>query len=308
MAAPMINAQFVDLLQKGLNEVFTVQRAELAADAVRPVLFNEETVDLAFMRNQEIGGLGNVPLFNGNIQYDSFGEGYQITYTNQRYAQGLSFIKDLIDDDQYGVIRQYPTKMAIAMERTMEVQGASLFSNAFNTTVFTGGNGQALCSNSQVYRNSGVAAQANKGTSALTYDNLITTRKLMKAFKDDRGQLLRVNPDLLLVPRGLEDVAIQLTQSPDQPNTANRSINPITAPRFMPGLSYIAWDYLTDSNDWFLIDTRLMKFYLHWYMREAPNFAIDPTSDFNLVWKVRASGRWSYGFDSWPWIFGQQVA
>jgi len=306
MAAPMINAQFVDLLQLGLNEVFSVQREELAADAVRPLLYDVEDTDWAFVRNQEIGGLGNMSTFNGAIEYDGISEGFQITYTNGRYVLGEAFSVDLINDDLYGQINKYPAKMAFATERTMEIQGASLFNNAFNTTVFTGGDGLSLCNSSHVYRNSSQAAQSNSGTSALTYDNLIATRKLMKAFVDDRGQLLRVMPNLLLVPRGLEDVAISLTQSPDQPNTANRSINPIQ--RFMPGIQYVVWDYLNDTNNWFLIDSRLMKFYLHWYVREAPNFALDPTSIFNLVFKARVTGRWSFGFDEWSWIYGQNVA
>ncbi len=306
MAAPMINAQFVDLLQLGLNEVFTVQREELADESVRPLLFAQEDVDWAFLRNQEIGGLGNLSTFNGGIEYDGISEGFQITYTNGRYALGESFSIDLVNDDLYSVINQYPAKMAFATERTMEIQGATLFNNAFNTNTFTGGDGLSLCSASHVYRNSSQAAQSNSGTAALTYDNLIATRKLMKAFVDDRGQLLRVRPNVLLIPRGLEDIAISLTQSPEQPNTANRSINPIT--RFATGIKPVVWDYLNDTNNWFLIDSRLMKFYLHWYMREAPNFAMDPTSLFNLVFKARVTGRWTYGFDTWPWIYGQNVA
>lgn len=306
MAAPMINAQFIDLLQLGLNEVFSVQRNELAADAVRPLLYNQEDVDTAFQRNQEIGGLGNLSTFNGAIEYDGIAEGFQIRYDQQRFVLGESFSVDLINDDLYGQIRQYPAKMAFATERSMEIQGATLFNNAFNTNTFTGGDGKALCDTGHVYRNSSQAAQSNSGTLPLTYDNLIATRKLMKAFVDDRGQLLRVMPNLLLVPRGLEDIAIQLTQSPEQPNTANRSINPIQ--RFMPGIQYVVWDYLNDTNNWFLIDSRLMKFYLHWYMREAPNFAIDPTSLFNLVFKARVTGRWTFGFDTWSWIYGHNVA
>ncbi len=304
--APMINSQFVDLLQLGLNEVFTVQKDELAADAVRPVLFSEETVGWAYMRNQEMGGLGNMTTFNGAFEYDSIGEGYQITYNNNRFAIATSWSVDLINDDLYGQVNKVPAKMAISGVRTMEIQGASLFNHADDTSVFAGGDGNALLSTSHTYRNSSVAAQSNKGALPLTYDNLIATRKLMKAFYDDRGQLIRVQPDLLLVPRSMEDIAISLTQSPDQPNTANRGINPIT--RFMPGMSYIAWDYLTDSNNWYLIDSRLMKLELHWYMREALNFAIDPTSLFNLVFKARTTGRWTFGFDTWSWIYGHIVA
>jgi hypothetical protein len=302
----MLNGQFNDLLQLGLNEIFTVQKDELAADAVRPVLYAEEDVDWAYLRNQEMGGLGNMTTFNGAFEYDSIGEGYQITYNNGRFAIATSFSADLAADDLYGQINKIPAKMALSAMRTMEIQGASIFNHAFDTNVFTGGDSQALCYTAHTYRNSSAATQSNSGTLPLTYDNLIATRKNMKAFTDDRGQLIRVMPDLLLVPRGLEDVAISLTQSPDQPNTANRSINPIQ--RFMPNLSYIAWDYLTDSNNWFLIDSRLMKLELHWYMREAPNFAIAPDSEFNKVYKVRTTGRWSFGFDTWSWIYGQNVA
>lgn len=306
MPTPIVNSVITDLLQLGLNEVFSVQRDELAADSVRPVLYAEEPVDWAYLRNQEMGGLGNLSTFNGGIEYDSINEGFQITYTNGRYVMGVSWSKDANDDDLYGQIKKIPAKMAFATERTMEIQGATLFNNAFNTNTFTGGDGQALCSASHTYKNSTQAAQSNSGTAALTYDNLIATRKLMKAFVDDRGQLIRVMPNLLLVPRGLEDIAISLTQSPEQPNTANRSINPIS--RFMPGLQYQVWDYLNDSNNWFLIDTRLMKMELHWYMREAPNFSIDPTSEHDLVYKARVTGRWTFGFDSWSWIYGQNVA
>lgn len=306
MSAPLVNAQFIDLLQLGLNRVFSVQREELAADSIRPMLYAEETNEFAFARNQEIGGLGNLQPYNGAIEYDGIAEGFQITYNHIRYVLGEAFSRDLINDDQYNVINQYPAKMAMAVERTMEIQGAGLFNDAFTGAVFKGGDGLSLCNASHVFRNSSVAAQSNSGTAALTYDNLITARRTMKAFVDDRGQILRIQPDLLIVPRALEDIAISLTQSPEQPNTANRSINPIA--RFMPGISYVAWDYLTDNNNWFLVDSRLMKLYLHWYMREAPNFAIDPTSDFNLIFKVRVTGRWSYGFDSWPWIYGNNVA
>lgn len=305
---PMIDSQFVDLLQLGLNNVFTVQKDELAADAVRPVLYSEEDVDWAYLRNQEMGGLGNMTTFNGAFEYDSIGEGYQITYTNGRFAIATSWSVDLVNDDLYGQINKVPAKMAISGIRTQEIQAASIFNHAFDfdTSVFTGGDSQALCYTAHTYKNSSVATQSNSGTDALTYDNIIKARKLMKAFYDDRGQLIRVMPDLLLVPRGLEDIAISLTQSPEQPNTANRSINPIA--RFMPGLSYIAWDYLTDSNNWFLIDSRLMKMELHWYMREALNFAINPTSLFDLVFKARTTGRWSFGFDTWSWIYGNNVA
>ena len=40
-------------------------------------------------------------------------------------------------------------------------------------------------------------------------DTIADARELMRAFKDDRGELLQVNPDLLLVPPGVEEADLR---------------------------------------------------------------------------------------------------
>jgi hypothetical protein len=133
---------------------------------------------------------------------------------------------------------------------------------------------------------------------------LITTVKRMYAFKDDKGELMLVRPDTLLVPRNLEDTARIVTDTVNRPGTANNDTNPIRA----YNLRVVVSDYLTDTNDWFVIDSRLGKMHLHWWDNERPTAAVDPTSDFNLIVKVRTTGRWSYGFTDWRWVYGNNVS
>ena len=66
--------------------------------------------------------------------------------------------------------------------------------------------------------------------------------------------------------------------------------------------------YLTDTNNWYLIDSRMAGMYLKWYWRVQPEFQQDPTSDYNLAMKYRGYMRFSFGWDSWMWIYGNEVA
>ena len=70
----------------------------------------------------------------------------------------------------------------------------------------------------------------------------------------------------------------------------------------------IVWDYLSDTNNWFMIDSMLAKMYLNWYDRVPMEFAMDPTSDFSLEARFRGYMRYSYGWDDWRWIYGHNVS
>ena len=91
---------------------------------------------------------------------------------------------------------------------TRETDAANVFINAFTDSgtnrmgaSTNGADGVGLCSTAHPYSpaNTGTT-QSNEGTYALTIDNLDTVRQAMRNFTDDKGQLLGVSPDLLLVP------------------------------------------------------------------------------------------------------------
>jgi len=66
------------------------------------------------------------------------------------------------------------------------------------------------------------------------------------------------------------------------------------------------WDYLTDSNRWFLIDVDLAKMYLNWFDRVPLELAMDPTGGFDLEARWRAYMRYSYGFSDYRWVYGSE--
>ena len=85
-----------------------------------------------------------------------------------------------------------------------------------------------------------------------------------------------------------------------QPDTANYVAN-LAQDR---GIRMVMWDYLTDSNAWFLIDSQLAKLYLNWFDRVPLEILLDPTSDFHLEARWRGYMRYSYGWSDYRFVIG----
>jgi phage major head subunit gpT-like protein len=272
-------------------------------------LFNVETSD----RYQEeligLGGAGLIPAFDGTVRYDEVNAGYRKDIRHFEFAGGIQIERSLWDDGNRTVIRQRATNLGMRVANTIETDAANIFVNAFTDAgtnrmgdTTNGGDAVGLCSTAHPDspRNSGTT-QSNEGTLALDLPNLDTTRQAMLNFTDDRGNLLGVNPDTLLIPPELERTATQILSERAlyEPGSAQFDVN-MFAGRIRP----IVWNRLTDANAWFLIDSRQMKMHLHWFWRIPPELA--NVTDFDsLLAKYRVYMRYGNGFDDWRWIYGQ---
>jgi len=72
-------------------------------------------------------------------------------------------------------------------------------------------------------------------------------------------------------------------------------------------LKVVVDPYLSDANNWFMIDSVMARQHLLWFNRVLPEIALDPASDFNLVANYRGYMRYSFGWDDARWIFGHAV-
>jgi len=296
-----ISEQWAYLLEPGLRTIFNVQRDALAAASKIPMLFGAGTSSKAVEYFLGMGGMGDWAEYKGAIEYDDMEQGWRTTLTNVPYVKGFQIERELVDDDQYNVINQRPANLAISAMRTREKHAASVFNNAFSGS-YLGGDAIALCG-AHPYSPGNATTQANNGTTALSYAAVDSTRQLMRAFVDDRGELVSVMPDTLLVPPELEETAWAIWRTTNKVDTADAHAN------FISGFvrQVVVWDYLTDANNWFLIDSTLAKQQLHWLDRIPLEFAMDPTSDFNLVAKYRGYMRYTYGWSDFRWVYGHAV-
>jgi phage major head subunit gpT-like protein len=291
------------LLDPGLRKIFMDEYQQ--PGSLIDQLFSVEKSTKATEYDYSVGGLGDLEEFNGTITYSEFSGQYRVSYSHKEWVRGLKIERKLVDDDQYSVINKRPQAMAMTAKRTREKHAASIFNNAFNTTIFAGGDAAALCSASH-YRlgqdGAQSAAMSNTGTDALSPTALATARLAMRDYVDDTGNLLTAMGDTLLVPPELEQTAWEIINASGKMSTADND------PNFWKGkYKVLVWDYLTDSNNWFLIDSRYAKLFLKWFDRIPVEFNKDKDFDTYISkWSVYT--RYSYGFSDWSWIYGSQVS
>lgn len=298
-----ISEQWAELLEPGLREIFEVQRAALAAESRIPMLFNVQTSEKAEEHYLGAGGMGDWEEYDGVIKYDDFDKLYKTTLTHKEFVKGFTIERKLVDDDLYGFITPKPQQLALSAMRTREVHAASVFNNAF-TAGYVGGDAAVLCAASHpVSPTHASDTIGNAGSTVLSYDAVIATRKLMRKFTDDRGNLVPMNPDTVLYPAALADTAETIQKSTEKPGTADNDANVAS------GLvkNWVQWDYLTDDNNWFMIDSQLAGMYLLWLDRVPLEFMLDPAASYLLKANYRGYMRYSYGWSDFRWVYGHSV-
>lgn len=263
-------------------------------------LVNVQDSSRAAERTLGTGGFGDVPEYTGTIEYDSFEELYTATFTHKQYALGMAVERQLIDDDEYGVMATRASRLGLSFDRSATKAMVNTLNNAFATV--TGPDGVVLCSASHPYSPTNASVQSNAGSSALTHDAVVSTRIAMMNYEDSQGNPMNIMPDTLVVPINLMDTANVIVGSAQRSGSANNDVN--TNAEF----NVVTSHYLTDSNNWFMVDSRMARMHWQWYWRVRPEFKADPTSDYNLVMKYRGYMRYSYGWDHWAWVYGHNVS
>lgn len=308
MAAPLISENFADLLEPGLRKIFDDQYQALPS--MIPSLFDMKTASTSYEKTSSVGAFGDFSDFDtsGTVVYDDVSQGYDVKIEFKQWVSGFQVERKLFDDELYGIINKKPRGLAISAQRTREKHGASLFSNAFSGSgtisgILTNSEGLSLCNSAHTSTaSSGYTNQSNTGTTALSATSIEATRRLMAALTDDRGNKIAVNPDLILAPRALEEQAWTIIATKGEVDSAENNAN------FHYGKYKLAiWDYLTDSNNWYFIDSTLMKMMLEWIDRVPLEFGQDKSFD-TFIAKYRSYMRYGYGWNDWRWIYGHNVS
>jgi phage major head subunit gpT-like protein len=292
---------FGKLLEPGLRKIFYEVYDQIPS--MIGEIYNVQTTSNPSEEDVSIGTMGDFNQFQGTVEYDRPYEGYNIVYDFPEYAKGFRIERKLYDDDRYNQINKQPAGLAISAARRREADAASLFINSFATA--NGPDGQPLCSTAHPSRafvdsggTEGIQTRSNRGALPLNHANLQTTKNLMRAFVDDRGGRISVVPDTLLVPVALEETAWELIESAGKVNTSDNNPN-IHQGKY----KLMVWDYLTDDEDWWMIDSRYAKLFLNWFDRVSLEFAMEEDFD-TLAAKYRAYMRYNCGFSDWIWIYG----
>lgn len=291
-----LDAPMVKQFYLGFGAVGDQRRASMI-----PTLFNVQSSSSATEKSFGVGTLSSDGWdfeTSGHVLYDDVHKGWEKTYTHEEFAKGVVVERKLIDDNQTRIAFGRASALGDSLFRKREKTAANVFNNAFTDT---GPDSQSLCDTDHPYSAEDTTTYSNEGSTALSKSSVSSTRQLMNAFVDDQGDLMDVMADTILVPPELEDTAIEITKSVLDPTSANNAVNP-QAGRFRT----IVWHYLTDANNWFMIESARMRQFLNWFDRVPVEFAAEEDFD-TLQRRYRAYARWSLGYDDARWIYGHLV-
>lgn len=307
MGNPLTDRQFVRLLDKRLNKVSTDSFNGLPL--IIDQFYNRVADKSAWLEYFSVGAVPDPVLFNGTTEYQSVAPGYHTKITPLEYAGGIIIERRLLDTDQYGVIDGLASGLGEAANRKMNKLAHEPFiypdSSAF--TFMETDEAVALCSDSHTTKASGVSTTYGfDNLSTLSFDavNLEALRIQSKGFKNDIGERIQTNFDTIVHGTNLTEAVWEVIHSKGKYDEMTNNAS----------FQYGRWksielplldDY--DTNDWFIIDSSLMKKSLIW--QDGVPIEFNSTSDFDTHMRKYASYFvCGWGWKEWRWIIGSSVS
>lgn len=302
---PNISTAFGDLLDPRFQQIFHENLDQLPD--MLPMLYNFPAGNgRNNMTWSQVGTLPDFTEFTGSINYSEQSQGYDTTSTPVEFSNGIQVERKLYDDDQYNIMDQKPMALSNSYYRTRQKHGARPLNNAFSVDnyFYNNSEGVSLCSDSHTTNSGASTANGfdNLGTASLTATAVAAARIQMVGFRGDQADRISVMPDELWYPPNLYEQAAEIIGSAGKLDTANNNVN-VHQNRYTGR----EWNYMTDTNNWFMMDSSMKKQMLHWVDRTPIEFAM--VEDFDtLLAKWRAYCRYSNAHTDWRFIFGANVS
>lgn len=308
MPVPHSSGNFGDLLDPRVTKLFYDELEQLP-DLVGTVFQIAKSND-AYEVSSETGALDDFSEFTGTVSYGSQNQGYDVRMTPLEFTKGIQIERKLYDDDRHNIWQSRPKELANAANRTRQKDAARLFNNAFSvdTKFYSHSEGVALCSDSHTTTSGASTATGfdNLITSALSAVSFSAARIQMQGFLDDIGNRYYSMPNELWIPIDQFEVAQEIVKSSGKIDTANNNIN-VHKDAFTIMPSENGWNYMTDTNNWFIADSRLRKRFAVWYERVPLEFAMAEELD-TLIAKWRSYMRYGWMYQNWRFCLGASVS
>ena len=298
MPAISVTGNFSNLTTlRGIDMV--IHHAYDQRDKIGRGLFNVRESTQYQENTQTVGGVGllQTKLEGESINYSSMTEGHKGTFTHVDYALGMRATREMMRDELYGVMEDMAIELAYSANATEETILANHFNNGFSSS-YTGPDGIELFSAVHVREDGGTYRNEPSSHADLSKTSLEAGLiDFRKNFVDGAGKRLAIRPKYLLVSPDRQFTAARLLDSSGNPTVnyggsgdSESAVNPING----LGLQLVVWDYLTDTNAWFLLAEKANHKLLT-YTREEFNtdYIYDfDTKDYKISGQFAQSSGW----------------
>ena len=284
-----------------------IQRIMKQYDSENPLQWRgymrEESTDLAFERISSITGFGT-PTYTPegtDINVDDMFSPFDLDVTPVKYSLGFEISDEAEYTDQYKVLSRPTEGMVEAMNDFEDLTGANVFNNGFTTAVPTL-DGVAFFSNAHTLQ---TGSASNLGSAALGMLNLESAIQQTRYTLDWRGKIWRYTQGgfHIVVPPALEQLALQITESTNQPFVADNTKNTAR----MSARSVMVLPHLTDQNNWFLVPDAARKRGIVRTVRMGRKL-LDERFNKRMVTFYGIAKEWVDHVEEWRGHFGASVA
>ena len=189
------------------------------------------------------------------------------------------------------------------MAHTKQVKAAAVLNNAFDSSV-TGGDGLELCSTAHVLTTGNTFANEPSTAADLNETSLEDALIKIAGFVDERGLIVALRGQKLIIPRQLQFVAERIMATSLRVGTADNDTNAIKSMGMLPQ-GYAVNDFLTDTDAFFVL-TDAPRGFLHF---DRVSLSTGMEADFdtgNMRYKARE--RYSFGYSDPRCVFGSPGA
>lgn len=259
-------------------------------------------------------GVGQFGLFQqrpeaANAIYDSLAPSFPKTYVHLTYNLGYVLSHELVADDKFGLATANASALGRSAAITPEIFAASVFLNGFNSS-FPGPDGVQLFSTAHPKESGGTQSNVASPGVDLSVPAIEAGLTAMRGLTDDRGKLMYLPPQKLIVPPALEFRAAEFLGGDMRADTANHTINAFRQRAGMGSFrEWEAWDYLGPNSSpggfsraWYL-QSQTSYIGLKFFWREVFN-QISKLEFENRSAKTAGWMRFSFGWSFWQGNYG----
>ena len=305
MAVPHVSTSFGDLLDPRFMRVLDEELEQLP-DRISEFYTIPPTNGRDSVKWSDVGAGQDWTEFSGSVTYASRVQGYDTVATPLEFTSGEQIERKLFDDDQYNIMDQRPASLAASYNRTRQKDMARMWNQAFSndTRFYNNSEGVALCSNSHTTNSTASTATGfdNLVTTALTAVGVAAAQIQMWDFRDDQANRFDVVADEVLYPNDLYEEAFEINSAGGKLDVATNNPNVHEGKYKMTRLNW-----LTDTNNWFMMSSLLRRRFLFWVERVPVEFAM--VEDFDkMIAKWRGYARYGTAQTNWRWVLGAQVS
>lgn len=229
---------------------------------------------MKFEEDVQVTGFGLAPVKaeGSTATYDTEEQGPVTRYTHAAYALGFIVTHEELMDNQYLTVGTRRAKgLAFSMAQTVENVAFNVFNRAFNSS-YTGGDGKEMCATDHPNTTGGTWSNELSTAADLSEASVEDLAIQIMNATNDRGLLIGIKPQQLIVSNTDAFNAERLLKSLNQSGTANNDINAIKSMGLFPKGALVV-PYLTDTDAWFIKTDCPNGVKFLW--REKPSFEQD---------------------------------